>query len=82
MSKAPNMPEKPSFDKKGRQISEGSAAFFEDDEYGEYDFTPNSRKGGGGGGRGDNNPKKSGGRGVYTSKHIRAKESIRQKSSK
>ena len=64
-----------------RQTSVDSEAYFDEDGYGDYDdFTPNPGKGrgGGSGGRGGADQKKSGGRGVYTSKHIRAKEAMRQ----
>jgi hypothetical protein len=75
MSEVPKVPEKCLLDEKGRQTSVDSEAFFDYDDY-DDDFIPNNAKGGGGGG---SNKKKSGGGGVYTSKHIRAKESIRQK---
>jgi hypothetical protein len=78
MSDTPQMPKTAPVN--DRQTSVDSDAYFEDDEFGEYDFTPNSGKGrgGGGGGRGAADQKKAGGRGVYTSKHIRAKEAMRQ----
>jgi hypothetical protein len=75
MSEVPKVPEKCLLDEKGHQTSVDSEAYYDDYD---DDFIPNNAKGGGGGG-GGSNKKKSGGGGVYTSKHIRAKESIRQK---
>ncbi|KAG7368399.1 hypothetical protein IV203_031142 [Nitzschia inconspicua] len=78
MSKAPEMPNKPAVDERDRQISVDSEACFEDDEFGDYDFAPNTGKRRGGGGGHGTGEKKSGGRGVYTAKHVRAKEAMRQ----
>ena len=72
-----------------REISVDSAAgYFEDDDgYGGYDdFAVNNGKGRGGGGGGgtagnkikSTDNKKSEGKGVYSSKHVRAKEALRQ----
>jgi hypothetical protein len=73
-----------------REISVDSAGYFEEEDgYGGYDdFAVNNGKGRGGGGGGgggttgnkikaaDN--KKPQGKGMYSSKHIRAKEALRQ----
>jgi hypothetical protein len=66
-----------------RQISDDSAAYFEDDGYGYDDFAVNNGKGGAGGThvvhkKATDNHKKSQGQGMYSAKHVRAKEAQRQ----
>lgn len=81
MSKAPELPKKLPAGELDRHTSVDSETYFEDDGFGDYDFKANAGKGrggGSGGGERGSGDKKSAGKGVYTAKHIRAKEAMRQ----
>lgn len=79
MSRTPQVPPKSEVKDNDRHASVDSERFFEDDGFGDYDFTPNSGKGPGeSGGGGGSCQKKSSGKGVYSAKHVRAKEAVRQ----
>jgi hypothetical protein len=61
-----------------RQASVDSAAFFEGDEYDGYDdYAVNKGAAKGGSGK-SNTQKKDGSKGVYSAKHVRAKDALRQ----
>ena len=79
MSKTPQVPKMTGVGSEDRQASVDSAAFFEGDEYDGYDdYAVNKGAVRGGGGGKSNTQKKVGGKEVYNSKHIRAKEAMRQ----
>jgi len=80
MSQQPDLPKKLGVSSDNRETSIDSTAYFEGDAdgYGDYDdFAVNNTKGRASCG-GNGNAQKKSEKGVYTSKHIRAKEAMRQ----